>query len=105
MPKITFIQRNGDKKTVTAENGLSLMVAAVENNIQGIPAICNGCCSCGTCLISVDGTYIDKLSTKYFGEEQVLSKLKNSNKNSRLACQIIVTDKLHDMKVKVSEKL
>lgn len=104
MPKITFIQPNGDEKTVTAENGLSLMVAAVENNIQGIPAVCNGCCSCGTCLVSVDEANVEKLSTKYFGEEQVLSKLKNSNKNSRLACQIIVTDKLHDLKVKVSGK-
>ena len=101
MTKITFIQNNGLEKTVIAENDLSLMVAAVENKISGIPAVCNGCCSCGTCLVHVEETYIDKLSTKYVGEEQVLSKLKNSNANSRLACQIIVSDKLDGMIIKV----
>ncbi|WOH37483.1 2Fe-2S iron-sulfur cluster-binding protein [Thalassotalea fonticola] len=102
MPNITFIQNNGLEQTVTAENDLSLMVAAVDNHIDGIPAICNGCCSCGTCLVDIDDDYLTITSTKYFGEQQVLDKLKNTNANSRLACQVIVSDKLDGMKVKIS---
>lgn len=101
MPNITFIQDNGSEQTVSAENDLSLMVAATDNQIAGIPAICNGCCSCGTCLVFIDDDYLIKTSTKYFGEQQVLSKLKKANANSRLACQVIVTDELDGMKVKL----
>ncbi|KGJ98513.1 2Fe-2S iron-sulfur cluster-binding protein [Thalassotalea sp. ND16A] len=101
MTKITFIEANGKHKTVEAENGLSLMVAAMENNITGIPAICNGCCSCGTCLVEFSREDLALTSTKYFGEEQVLEKLKNSNSKSRLACQVIVSDKLANSRVQV----
>ncbi len=101
MTQITFIEANGKHKTVEAENGLSLMVAAVENNITGIPAICNGCCSCGTCLVEFTNEQLALTSTKYCGEEQVLQKLKNSNPLSRLACQVIVSDKLANSTVRV----
>ena len=101
---INFIEPNGTTKTVNAETGLSIMVAAVENNIIGIPAICNGCCSCGTCLIELPQDKLHLASQQYSGEIQVLSKLKNATKSSRLACQVIVSDELQGLTVKVADK-
>ncbi|WP_068547199.1 2Fe-2S iron-sulfur cluster-binding protein [Thalassotalea crassostreae] len=102
MIKITFIEADGSEKVVNAEAGLSLMVAAVENNVKGIQAICNGCCSCGTCLVSIENRFIAHTSTKYSGEEQVLSKLNKQQPQHRLACQVIVKEDLNGMKVSVN---
>jgi len=99
MTNIIFQQKNGEKKSVNAENGLSLMVAAVENDITGIKAVCNGCCNCGTCHVAITPSFIEVSSPIYSGEQQVLSKLRNSQANSRLACQIIVDEKLEGMQV------
>lgn len=99
MTTIIFKQKSGDKKSVEAENGLSLMVAAVENDIAGIRAICNGCCNCGTCRVVIEPDFIDIISPKYSGEQQVLTKLRNSPVGSRLACQVIINEKLEGMRV------
>ncbi|MEW6999355.1 2Fe-2S iron-sulfur cluster-binding protein [Colwelliaceae bacterium BS250] len=102
---IHFIEPNGTTKTVTAETGLSIMVAAVENNITGIPAICNGCCSCGTCLIELPQDKLHLASQQYSGEIQVLLKLKNATDNSRLACQVVVSDELEGVTFNVTNRL
>jgi len=99
MTTIIFKQKNGGKKSVEAENGLSLMVAAVENDIADIRAICNGCCNCGTCHVVIEPDFIDIISPKYSGEQQVLTKLRNSQVGSRLACQVIIDEKLEGMRV------
>ena len=96
---IIFKQKNDEEISVDAENGLSLMVAAVENNIAGIKAICNGCCSCGTCHIAIEPSFLLVTSTMYSGEKQVLTKLKGNQQDSRLACQVIVNEKLEGMRV------
>jgi len=99
MTTIIFEQKNGETKSVNAENGLSLMVAALDSNISGIKAVCNGCCNCGTCHVSIEPDFINLTSTKYSGEQQVLSKLQNCQTSSRLACQVIVDEKLDGMRV------
>lgn len=99
MTQIIFIQRDGQHKTVEAENGLSLMVAAQDHQISGIAAICNGCCSCGTCLVSI--AQQDHLAAPYSGELQVLAKLKQRESNSRLACQVVVSPALEGLEVRV----
>ncbi len=99
MTEITFIDTNGKHKTVEAEDGLSLMVAAVDNNIEGIKALCNGCCSCGTCHITLEKDQYKLASTKYSGEQQVLDKLRKIEIYSRLSCQVIVTKELSGAKV------
>lgn len=97
--KITFVSPDGNEKTVQAENGLSLMVAAKDNNIDKMKAICNGCCSCGTCVVYLDGsTELAKLSPQFSGERQVLDKVKGLPNNARLACQVIVSKDLNGMR-------
>lgn len=99
MTTIIFQQKDGKTKSVEAENGFSLMVAAVENNIAGIKAICNGCCNCGTCHVAIAPSFTELTSPLYSGEQQALSKLRNTQTNSRLACQVIVDEKLEGMHV------
>lgn len=101
MTTVTFIERNGTQKTVQAEEGMSLMVTAIDNDIEGIKAVCNGCCSCGTCHIELEPAYFDKASTKYTGEEQVLDNLRNRSDHSRLACQVIVNSNLDGITIQV----
>lgn len=99
MTTIIFKDKNGEEKPVNAEDGLSLMVAAVENGIKGIKALCNGCCSCGTCHIAIEPAFTAKVSPQYSGEQQVLDSLKQRQTNSRLACQIVVDKSLDGMVV------
>jgi 2Fe-2S ferredoxin len=99
MTTIIFQQKNGENKSVDAENGFSLMVAAIENDIIGIKAVCNGCCNCGTCHVSIAPRFLEISSPMYSGEQQVLTQLQNSQATSRLACQVIVNDQLEGMVV------
>lgn len=98
---ITFIEPDGSEKQVQAEIGLSLMVAAQDYEIVGIDALCNGCCSCGTCHIEFEEDTYPLASQQYSGESQVLSNLTNLSPLSRLACQVIVTDALENSRLKV----
>ena len=98
---IIFIEPDGIEKQVQAEVGLSLMVAAQDHDITGVDAICNGCCSCGTCHIELETTTLNHIPERYSGESQVLQNLAQANPQSRLACQVIVTDILENIRVKV----
>ena len=101
MTSIVFIQPGGESQSVDAENGRSVMVAAVENEIDGIEAICNGSCSCGTCHILISQPDAELLHPPYPGELQVLSCLDNARPESRLACQLVVDDSLDGLEVLV----
>ena len=54
MPKITYIEHNGESHEIEVANGLSVMEGAVQNNIPGIDADCGGSCACATCHVYVD---------------------------------------------------
>lgn len=99
MTTIIFKQKNGDKITVNANNGESLMRAAVDNNVAGIKAICGGNCNCATCHIAIEPDFQNIISQKKSNEQQLLNKLRNRKVTSRLACQIIVNTALEGMRV------
>jgi len=101
MTEIIFKQPNGEKKIVQAQNGVSLMLAAVENNISGIKAICNGCCNCGTCHLMIEPNFFKQLPQKAADEQQLLDKIRTKQPTSRLACQITVTSEMAGMRVMV----
>ena len=61
MPKVTYIEFNGQEHTVEVEKGLSIMEGAVQNNVPGIDADCGGSCACATCHVYVDEDWKDKL--------------------------------------------
>jgi len=105
MPKITYMSFD-DKtsKTIEVANGLSVMEGAVQNNIPGIDADCGGGMACATCHVYVKEEWFDKLKKKEDGEEDMLDMAFEPNKFSRLSCQLIVSDELEGLVVRLPKK-
>ena len=96
MAKITYIEHNGTNHTVDVQNGLTVMEGAVQNNIPGIDADCGGSMACATCHVYVKEDWFDKINKKNEGEDDMLDQAYEPKKNSRLSCQIIVSDDFVD---------
>ena len=103
MPKITYIDSTGNQKTIDVAIGLSVMEGAIQNNIPGIDADCGGACSCATCHVFVHKEWLDKLEEIGPTEEAMLSLSPDRQNNSRLACQIPVTEDLSGLMVTTPE--
>ena len=104
MPKITYIEHNGTEHVVDVAEGLSVMEGAVKNAIPGIDADCGGACACSTCHVYVDKAWLDKLPEKEVMEEDMLDFAYEPNEQSRLTCQLKVTDALDGLVVRMPEK-
>ena len=94
MAKITYIEFNGKEHVVDVKNGLSVMEGAVKNNIPGIDADCGGACACATCHVFVDEAWTGIVGPPSADEEDMLDSAFEVKPNSRLSCQIKVTDEL-----------
>jgi len=104
MPKITYIDSTGNQKTIDVSKGLSVMEGAIQNNVPGIDADCGGGMACATCHVYVKEEWLDKLPKKEDGEEDMLDMAFEPKKNSRLSCQLMVTDQLEGLVVNLPEK-
>ena len=104
MTKITYIEHNGKEHTVDVQDGLTVMEGAVQNDIPGIDADCGGSMACATCHVYVKDDWYDKLDEKSEGEDDMIDQAYEPKKNSRLSCQIIVTDDLDGLVVDMPEK-
>ena len=104
MAKITFIQPDGAKQTVTAENGMTVMEAAKRDVISGIEAECGGACACATCHIYIDADWTAKTGKPAAMEEDMLDFAFDVRTESRLCCQIKVSDALDGLIVRVPAK-
>jgi len=103
MDKVTYIEFDGAEHVVDVKNGLSVMEGAVKNNIPGIDADCGGACACATCHVYVDVAWKDKTGTPSAMEESMLDFAENVEPNSRLSCQIKVSDELDGLVVRMPE--
>ena len=104
MAKITYITHDNQKHTIEVQNGLSVMEGAVQNDIPVIDADCGGGMACATCHVYVDEDWMDKLPEKEDGEEDMLDMAFEPKKNSRLSCQITVSDNLDGLVVNIPSK-
>ena len=105
MPKITYKDFNGNSKTIEVDNGLSVMEGAIQNDITGIDADCGGGMSCATCHVYInDDEWFKKLPAKEMGEDDMLDQAYEPKSNSRLSCQLIVSDDLDGLTVHMPEK-
>ena len=104
MPKITYIEHNGKSHTLDVANGLTVMEGAIQNNIPGIDADCGGGCACATCHVYVDEKWFSKLSNKEDAEKDMLDVAFEPNSFSRLSCQIMISDELDGLVVKMPSK-
>lgn len=103
MPKVTFIEFNGTVHEVEAKPGLSLMRAAVDNGVPGIDADCGGACACATCHVYVDPQWLGRTGTRSDMEESMLGFAAAAQENSRLSCQIEMSDALDGIVLRLPE--
>ena len=99
MPKIIYKDRDGNSKTIEVEKGLSVMEGAIQNDIPGIDADCGGSMACATCHVYVDEEWYDKLPKAVEAEIDMIDMAYEPKKNSRLSCQLIISDELDGLKV------
>ena len=104
MAKIKYIEHDGKEHEIDVVNGLTVMEGAIQNGIPGIDADCGGGCACATCHVYVDKKWFNKLSKKENAEQDMLDVAFEPNSFSRLSCQIIVSDELDGLVVKMPLK-
>ncbi len=104
MPKITYIDSSENRKEIEVQKGLTVMEGAIQNNIPGIDADCGGSMACATCHVYVKEEWFNKLNKIEDGEQDMLDMAFEPKKNSRLSCQIIVTDELDGLVVTTPSK-
>ena len=104
MTKIKYIEHDGNQHEIDVANGLSVMEGAIQNDIPGIDADCGGGMACATCHVYVKEEWFDKLSKKEDGEEDMLDMAFEPKKNSRLSCQLVVSDEIDGLIVNIPSK-
>lgn len=105
MPIVTFIEPNGSKHRIEVKSGTTARDAAVGNSVPGIDGDCGGACACATCHVYVDPMWIDKTGLAEVDgmEDNLLQFAADPRGNSRLACQIPVTDALDGLVLFIPE--
>ena len=104
MPKITYTDFQGTSKTIEVENGLTVMEGAIQKEIPGIDADCGGAMACATCHVYVNDKWIDKIPKAEDAEIDMIDMAFEPKKNSRLSCQIIVSEELDGLEVMTPAK-
>ena len=104
MAKITYIEHDGTEHALDVKPGLTVMEGAVKNNVPGIDADCGGACACATCHVYVDEAWREKVGGPSPMEEDMLDFGYDVQPNSRLSCQIKVSDALDGLIVRTPER-
>ncbi|HEY4043845.1 MAG TPA: ferredoxin family 2Fe-2S iron-sulfur cluster binding protein [Rhodopila sp.] len=100
MPRMTFIERDGTRREVDAPLGLSVLEIAHKHGVD-IEGACEGSLACSTCHVIVDAAWFKKLATPTEDEEDMLDLAFGLTQTSRLGCQIVMTEKLDGLVVKL----
>ena len=103
MPKLIFVNSEGIEKSVEAENGLSLMEVARDNDL-GIEGTCGGSISCCTCHVVIDTDWFSTVGGPNPDEEDMLDLAVGLQPTSRLGCQIEVSDDLDGLRVSIPQE-
>ena len=104
MPKITYIEATGEQRTIDVQKGLSVMEGAIQNKISGIDADCSGGMACATCHVYVKEEWFNKLPKAEDAEQDMIDMAFEPKKNSRLSCQLIISDELDGLIVTTPSK-
>jgi 2Fe-2S ferredoxin len=104
MAKITYIDAAGQARSVEAEVGATVMETALRNSIPGIEAECGGACACATCHVYVSEEWVEATGKASQMEEDMLDFAFEVRPNSRLSCQIKVSEKLDGLTVTTPPK-
>jgi 2Fe-2S ferredoxin len=102
MPRLVVTTRQGEETVAQAEEGISVMEAIRMAGIDEIVALCGGCCSCATCHVYADEAMLERLPAMSEGEDALLDCVSSRAPNSRLSCQIPMTQALDGLRVVVA---
>ena len=100
MTKIIFLDKDENRKEIDAPNGISLLEVARQHDVD-LEGACEGSLACSTCHVIIDPSYFDKLEPASDDEEDILDLAFGLTKTSRLGCQIIVSDDLDGLIIKL----
>jgi 2Fe-2S ferredoxin len=101
MAKITYIEASGKEHVIDAPTGQTVMEAAVKHAVPGIDADCGGACACATCHVYIDPDWLSKTGEPGSMEQSMLDFANDVETNSRLSCQIKVSDELDGLVVRL----
>jgi 2Fe-2S ferredoxin len=104
MPTIVFIEPGGARRELTAPLGITLMEVARQHGVHGVVAQCGGACACSTCHVYVDPAWLARLDPPEEMEEGMLENAWEPRANSRLSCQIHITQALDGLQVTVPQQ-
>ena len=103
MPKVIYITTDDARHEVEVEAGYSIMEGAINNNIEGIVAECGGACACATCHSYIDLAWTDRIPSMDDMEDSMLDAAFERKDNSRLTCQIEMSDALDGIVIHVAD--
>ena len=100
MPKMVFVEQGGARREVDAPLGLSVLEIAHKHGVD-IEGACEGSLACSTCHVIVEPAWFNKLAKPTEDEEDMLDLAFDLQETSRLGCQIIMTEALDGLVVKL----
>ncbi|WP_439486007.1 2Fe-2S iron-sulfur cluster-binding protein [Blastomonas fulva] len=104
MPKINLVTRDGTASIIEAGTDLTLMEAIRDNGCDELLALCGGCCSCATCHVHIDDAFLARIPAMSEDENDLLDSSEHRNANSRLSCQITLTEALDGITVTLAKE-
>ena len=102
MPKLIVVNRAGKETAVDADTGLSVMETIRDNGFDELLALCGGACSCATCHVHIDPDWMKTVGGPGEDEDDLLESSDHRQANSRLSCQIKMTDALDGLRVTIA---
>ena len=104
MPRVTFIEKDGTAREIEAPAGLSLLEIAHQNDID-VEGACEGSLACSTCHVIIDPSWYSRLAIPTEDEEDMLDLAFGLTKTSRLGCQIILSEELDGLTVRLPDEV
>jgi 2Fe-2S ferredoxin len=99
MAEVKYVEANGVVHTISADHQESVMEGAVINSLPGMEGMCGGMLSCGTCHCYIDAQWVDRIPPPTAEELAMMDSMEDRRPNSRLGCQIRITDDLSGLVV------
>ena len=100
---IRYVEHDGVERAIELTAGQSLMEGAVANGVRGIDAECGGSCACGTCHVYIEESWVGTVGMATGLEAELLEFSARRQPNSRLACQVAITESLNGLVVHLPE--
>ena len=101
MPKLIITDRSGKKSEIEFDSNFTLMENLRDNGYD-IEASCGGCCACATCHVYIDEKWTNKLKNMDDDEESMLDQAFDVKNNSRLSCQIELSEELDGLEIEIA---